>query len=309
MATTSKYTVQYGQNIFDVCLTLYGSIEGLIDLFSNNEWLSIDTELHYGDILNYTPYYYEDSTVVSYFSTNDIIPANGTGSIYYKGESDIMFFAVIEESVKDISFIVSGSGSISVDWGDDSNMETVSLSSTEQVVTHSYSEKNTLVKKIRIYGSASIYNIDFSNLYVSLLFAIKQIGVESFTLSRYSALDINFISMLNGLLHIDFENSKIYDINSLISQKSLITLNIANCSILQPEIDALLIGLVKQYGIRRNCTVNIRGNARPSGTYKQPTTLSDPQTGMEAIWVLVNEHKESSGSWSFIVSDSETYTS
>ena len=49
----ATYTVQYGQNLFDVALTLYGSIEGILDLLVNNKNLSINTELKYGDELEY----------------------------------------------------------------------------------------------------------------------------------------------------------------------------------------------------------------------------------------------------------------
>ena len=91
----ATYTVQYGQNLFDVALTLYGSIEGILDLLVNNKNLSINTELKYGDELEYTPYYYEDSTVVSYFKDNNIIPSNSIGNIYFETRDAIYIYLII----------------------------------------------------------------------------------------------------------------------------------------------------------------------------------------------------------------------
>ena len=80
----AEYIVKTGQNLFDIALSLYGSIEGIIDLFACNKTLSIDSEIKDGDILLYTPDYIEDSTVVQYYKNNMIVPANQIGNIYYK---------------------------------------------------------------------------------------------------------------------------------------------------------------------------------------------------------------------------------
>ena len=45
------YKVQKNQNIYDVALYLFGSIEGIFELMANNPELSYDTELKEGDEL------------------------------------------------------------------------------------------------------------------------------------------------------------------------------------------------------------------------------------------------------------------
>ena len=40
-----SYRVVTGQNIYDVALHLYGSVEGIVDLLVNNPALSLETEL------------------------------------------------------------------------------------------------------------------------------------------------------------------------------------------------------------------------------------------------------------------------
>mgnify|MGYP003254322819 CR=1 FL=1 len=49
-----NYRVITGQNIYDVALHLYGSIEGIVDLLINNPGLSLETELRTGQELTYT---------------------------------------------------------------------------------------------------------------------------------------------------------------------------------------------------------------------------------------------------------------
>ena len=51
------YKVKPAQNLYDVALHLYGSIEGLFDLLITNEWLSMTTELQPGMELEYHDYF------------------------------------------------------------------------------------------------------------------------------------------------------------------------------------------------------------------------------------------------------------
>ena len=46
-----SYRVVTGQNIYDVALHLYGSVEGIVDLLVNNPALSLETELCSGQEL------------------------------------------------------------------------------------------------------------------------------------------------------------------------------------------------------------------------------------------------------------------
>ena len=49
----AQYKVQGGQNIWDIAIQLYGSIEGAFDLFMSNPKLNMTTNLKAGDILEY----------------------------------------------------------------------------------------------------------------------------------------------------------------------------------------------------------------------------------------------------------------
>ena len=60
-----NYRVITGQNIYDVALHLYGSIEGIVDLLINNPGLSLETELRTGQELTYTDGFIINADVVA----------------------------------------------------------------------------------------------------------------------------------------------------------------------------------------------------------------------------------------------------
>ena len=57
-----NYRVITGQNIYDVALHLYGSIEGIVDLLINNPGLSLETELRTGQELTLSLIHISDPT-------------------------------------------------------------------------------------------------------------------------------------------------------------------------------------------------------------------------------------------------------
>ena len=49
----NKYTVKSGQNLYDIALAIYGSIEGVFDLLMSNPDISYETVFSKGAVLNY----------------------------------------------------------------------------------------------------------------------------------------------------------------------------------------------------------------------------------------------------------------
>lgn len=79
-----NYRVITGQNIYDVALHLYGSIEGIVDLLINNPGLSLETELRTGQELTYTDGFIINADVVAYNEMHGIVPSNGERHVYPK---------------------------------------------------------------------------------------------------------------------------------------------------------------------------------------------------------------------------------
>jgi hypothetical protein len=74
-----QYIVKSGQNIFDVSLTLFGSLEGISDLMVNNESLTLGTKLETGQVLNYDEDFVIDKDLVDWFNEKRITIKNGNG--------------------------------------------------------------------------------------------------------------------------------------------------------------------------------------------------------------------------------------
>lgn len=306
----AKYTVKVGQNIFDVALSLYGSIEGVLDLFACNPSLSFDSDIKDGDTLQYTDSYYEDSTVLDYYKTKGIVPANQIGNIYFKSQPQLRMIIFIDHKLSDFHFKISGIGTINIDWGDNTSIESFDLSSTQQIISHIKNNELFDDRKICLYGDFKIYSLDFSKAPPLKLYIMSPLYAESITILGANKLDnIDFLNLIDhsGLIDIDLVHSKLSNLSPLLNLKHAKSINLSFSNVKQSEIDHYLISLVQNYGIRRNCTVNLYGAIEPSGIYQRPDNLRDPKTGMEAIWVIVNEHKESSGPWKFILTNN-TYT-
>ena len=306
--TTEKYTVQYGQNIFDVCLAIYGSIEGLLDLMVCNPELSVDTELNYGDILLYSPYYTEDDSVLSTYKEENTIPANGTSHIYFKPTKSIVMFFVFPAEEYLASMKLSGSGEITIDWGDDSDLEPVVLTSEVTEIVHAYPQNDSKAHIARFYGSdVTLYSLNANGLKMDAMHVINKVRIDNLFLSECGKLNLSFLKLVNRTLNLDFSGSKVSGLEGLISCKTAYNISLADCGLSTEEIDAYLIGLVKNYDERLACTVNLIGNDKPSGTYQEPEDLLNPQSGLEAIYVIVNYHKEYNGTWAFIIDDNNIY--
>lgn len=306
----AKYVVKVGQNLFDVALSLYGSIEGVLDLFFCNPNLSFDYDLKDGDVLQYTDNYYEDSTVLDYFKTNGIVPANQIGNIYFKNKSQLKMVILIDHKLSDFHFKISGIGTINIDWGDNTSIESFDLSSTQQIISHIKNDELFEDRKICLYGDFKIYSLDLSNVPPLKIYITSPLYAESITILGANKLEnIEFLNLIdhNSLIDIDLVHSKLSNLSPLINLKHVKSINLSYSNIKQSVIDHYLISLVQKYNIRRNCTVNLYGTIEPSGIYQRPENLRDPKTGMEAIWVIVNKHKESSGPWKFILTNN-TYS-
>jgi len=137
-----SYRVVAGQNIYDVALHLYGSVEGIVDLLVNNPALSLETELCSGQELAYTDGFVINADVVAYNEMHGIVPSNGERHVYPKyftGPFTAAFLlppALVSAECK-----VSGTGTLEVDWGDDSAVETVILGHTPCTLRHTFDRR------------------------------------------------------------------------------------------------------------------------------------------------------------------------
>lgn len=89
-----SYIVTSGQNIYDVALTLYGSVEGIFDLLISNTTsidgrpLTMTTKLEAGTVLFYHKEFELNGDIVNWLRDNNVDVKNGEGDFYYVNPLD-----------------------------------------------------------------------------------------------------------------------------------------------------------------------------------------------------------------------------
>ena len=219
----------------------------------------------------------------------------------------------IENTRTSIGFVISGSGTIEIDWGDNTDLQIVRLSKQAIELNHFFDNNTGTKRRTCIYGdeNARIQKLDISNIKDSDIYILKPIYIERFVMKNISTT-IEFIALSKGMFEMDCSGSTTGSLLPLLKQKELKSLNLQNIKCSRKAIDEYLIGLVKQHYGRRNCTVTM--TEVPSGEYKEPQRDENlnyiVSSGMEAVWVLTHEPTwNEAGAWKFIINDTiYTYT-
>ncbi|NDW10983.1 hypothetical protein [Dysgonomonas sp. 520] len=301
-----KYTVTSGQNLFDISMHIYGSIEGIVDLMMNNSGLSLADELKAGDELIFTDDFVINKDIVSYFRMNNLIPANGERQVYYKESSYPRRIIIRLNSQRtSAAFSISGNGIMEIDWGDNSPIEVISLENEPKHIGHFFNSRIASERRIYLYGDFAIKQIDLSLCSVDSLLLLSPVNIEKFVIND-THLDIGFFHLLNDTYDINLCELKTSDLLPLLNCKKLMKLDLTDADIPRQILDNYLIALVKQYYGRRNCIVTL--TTKPSGEYKEPQKDENGNyilsSGMEAIWVLTNEPAwNEGGQWAFDINN------
>jgi hypothetical protein len=301
-----KYTVTAGQNLFDVALHIYGSIEGVTDLMMNNVFLSLAAGLKAGDELEFTDGFVINPAIVATFRMNGTVPANGERQVYHKETTLPKVFKLqLNSAQTSAGFAVSGNGKMEIDWGDNSPMEPLTLSNTRQSISHSFDSVLAGRRNITVYGDFSIQEIDWTDLQAIALFLFRPVAVEKFILKN-SRANLAFMPLIKEVYEINLSGLKTASLLPLLENRNILSLDLSNTNIKGESIDRYLIELVRQHGNRRSCTLIL--TEPPSGEYKEPERDENGHyllsSGMEAVWVLCNEPAwNEAGCWKFIIGD------
>lgn len=302
-----RYSVIAGQNIFDVALHLYGSIEGIVDLMMNNPDLSLATTLAVGQELVYTDGFVINADVVAYNAARGIVPANGEHHVYPKypeGQLSVEFH--LPAAILNVSCTASGTGSLEIDWGDNSEIEKIELRNARLHLSHTFDNTIRKTRRIRWYSRAEFKTLDWSGLQPDSIFLFHPLRVEELTLQNAS-VSLEGLRLLDGTYSLSLTGISTADLTPLAGFRDLMTLNLGEGH-LKPDVeDAFLYEIVNRYGNRRNCTVTFP--VAPSGIYREPdrdpeSTHYLPVSGMECIWVILHEESwNEGGPWKFIIED------
>jgi len=300
------YKVGKSQNIFDVALACYGSIEGLFDLMVNNAELSFDSVLKEGDEL-----YYDEScviydTVISELSDEGVQIANGERDVYHKEVNEDLR-VVISVPADDDSLLLklSGDGDMVVDWGDNSDIETITLQATPQEYLHFYNNE-TDSRTVRLYGGFNVKTWYLSSIASGLVLPVKPLVVDEVVVKENN-ITLQGLLLFEGTYSVTLDGISLSDFD-MIRDMSLSDLTISNLESADAEksvedlVDEYLIYVAQHNNERRYCKVVM--DVQPSGEYQEPSKDDNGNyeitTGMEAVYVITHENAwNEAGAWEF----------
>lgn len=280
----NEHIVTQGQNIFDVALQLYGSIEGLFDLLISNPSLSMCTSLNAGDKLYYHDYFTINQNIVE--NLPDTV-ANGERGVYHKASSfNLLAIVKIDKEEHMSSFAVSGKGNMVIDWGDNSLLESKALTNVRTSLVHYYSNQHS-PKTIKIYGNCQLTLLDVTGIN-GVVYTTREIVVDEYdNYENKGALEGLLLFKDTYRVGLGGHISSLLPVGELHLQE----LDLTRCSFESSDvIDSYLEYIVANYGTRRPCTVKL--SATPGAK------------GMAAIDTILNEESwNASSSWVFIIND------
>lgn len=291
----ATYTVQPNQNIFDISLQLYGTIEGIFDLLITNTSLSMDDDLVTGQELEYHEDFVLNSTVISELTSSSIVASNGERHVYYKKPTeDLLIVCDISETACVTDFIAGGEGTMIIDWGDNSELEYVQLSHKNKTVEH-YFDNTVEKRRIKIYGDTNTLKftyLDTTDLGGALI-VTHPITVDEY-ISRSNGYSLTGLFLFEGTYRVDLQKCTIANLLP-IGNFELQELNLTQARYTSVDVlDEYLQYIVDNYGTRRGCTVYL--DTMPSAT------------GILAINTILGEEEWNSPTpWKFII-NGETYT-
>lgn len=295
-----KYTVTEGQNLYDVALHLTGSIEGIVDLLICNPALSLADTLRSGDELFYTDGFVINADVVARYRREQIVPAGGERNVYPKYPSGHrrLWFTLEAEQIS-TSFSLSGNGNVEIDWGDNSPLEAVALSSSVRHLGHRFDNTVATPRQVRIYGDFTLQSLDLSASGAHRIRLSEPLHCERFSLCGGSC-PLDFAPLLDGIFRMDLSRLSCGSLLPLAECRQLMTLDLTDADVSRAAVDEYLLRLVTHHYGRRNCDLTLP--VVPSGTYTEPVRDAVdcyvPATGLEAVWLLTHEESwNEGGAW------------
>lgn len=306
----SYYKVTAGQNLYDVALHIYGSVEGVTDLLMNNPSLSFNDKLNAGDTLLYSDGLVINPEVTAYYKNQRIVPSGGERGVYPKYFTMPRIADIYLDSDKTTAgFSISGTGGIEIDWADNTPPERILLGDNVRKLYHTFDNAVSGRRKIGIYGDMTIGTIDLTDLRAGDVYFLEPVTAQKFTHANCT-VNIAYAAMLRGVYEMNLKDISAGSLLPLLKIRSLMALDISGQYLKSHVVDEYLIGLVRHYYGRRSCTVTM--TCTPSGEYREPARDGNLNyiltTGMEAVWVITNEPAWNEGGfWKFIIDD-KTYT-
>lgn len=288
----ATYIVKPNQNLFDVALHIYGSVEGIFDLLISNPQLGMSSELSYGQKLEYHEEFVINAPIVNEFRNKNITPSSGERKVYFKRpEEDLLIIVEISPNLDLTNLTFAGEGVMIVDWGDNSPLEYFTLKSEREEAEH-YFNSEVETRRIKIYGNPDTLKftqLDTTKLGGSLILCRPLIVDEYTCVGRgHSLLGL---SLFNGTYKIDLRQSTIKDLIP-IGDLHLQELDLREADFLKIDVlDDYLEYIVAHHDDRRPCTVRLSTEPSERGFAAIHTILNEPEWNISDTWKFYINNK------------------
>lgn len=281
----AKYIVKPNQNLFDVALHLYGSIEGLFDLLISNPELNMASELTYGQELEYHTEFILNPSIVKEFKNQNIVPSSGARKVYFKRpEEDLIFLVGVNADMTFTNFRAAGEGTMIIDWGDNSPLEPIQLEFSSQTIEH-YFDNEVEARRIRIYGDTNTLKftqLDTTGLGGALVLCKPVIVDEYVCIGR--GFSLMGLALFQGTYKVDLRQSIIANLIP-IGGMDLQELDLTDVYYMNDDVlDDYLEYIVAHYEDRRPCTVHLTSEPSERGYNAIDTILNEPEWNTSDSW-------------------------
>lgn len=201
----STYVSKSGQNIYDIAVTLYGTVDGIVYLLINNPSLSLDAPIPAGTEIEYDSDYVINKDLVDWFSDNEVVVKNGNHTvedidiktaIQEWAESNNINLSLEEDTAVDTYYdflsipkmmfehtgrvfyfgmrMADNSFAV-IDWGDNSTFTYFNETDADKLIDHYY--KDDGLHRVIVYGGNSYRSLDLSQINTRCL-ALQKIYVS-----------------------------------------------------------------------------------------------------------------------------------
>lgn len=279
----ATYIVKRNQNIFDVAVDISGSIEGIYDLLISNDWLTMETDLQAGMEIVYHEDFVINPSIVSEMRVRGYQPVNGERHVYHKKVGAEQIFQIDVPAQNEMTvLVVAGEGTMLIDWGDNSEIQSVVLSHTVQSIEHFFD--NVVEKRVmKIYGQFSLLSWDATAL-DGQIYTFYPVTVDEFS-CKANDYPLEGLFLFDGTVKLDLGGMLIRDL-SPIYDMSLQELDLRGAHIESEVIDDYLQYIVEHYGSRRNCQVYLTQEPGDAGMQAIQTILGESAWNASGAWVF-----------------------
>ena len=284
----AKYKVRPGQNIWDVSVLLFGSIEGVFDLLISNPRLNLTVDLTPGTELSYHDEFYTHADIVDSLWDSSIFPANGERHVYPKQTDEPLRF-LYSVPAEDIvtKWQASGDGTMKVDWGDNTPMETIELNGNVKFLEHYFDNKSE-TRVIKVYGdNMSFQVLDISQL-KGPLFPIRPLVVDEL-ISKSNSNSLTGLFLMDGVVNVDLSWSHIDSLMPLSNMTQLQRLDLTGAQFDKVAIvDEYLEHLAgaDTHGTRLPCAIILTTRPTDRGMAAIDRILQEDAWNESSSWIF-----------------------